>query len=101
MPSSVFITEQGARLDPNHLSKYVFYRLLARAGLRQVRFHDLRHTFASLLLQNGESPAAGRAGDVAQQVMSGQDRLTAEFLYANLHHVRPLSYSNISRCRAQ
>lgn len=25
-------------------------------GVRQVRFHDLRHSFASLLLQNGESP---------------------------------------------
>ncbi|MET0643179.1 MAG: tyrosine-type recombinase/integrase, partial [Candidatus Binatia bacterium] len=27
------------------------------AKLRRIRFHDLRHTFASLLLQNGESPA--------------------------------------------
>ncbi len=34
----------------------MFYRLLKAAGLRQVRFHDLRHTFASLLLQQGESP---------------------------------------------
>ena len=35
----------------------VFYKLLAKAELRRVRFHDLRHTFASLLLQNRESPA--------------------------------------------
>ena len=33
-----------------------FHRLLKSVGLRRVRFHDLRHTFASLLLQQGESP---------------------------------------------
>ncbi len=33
----------------------VFYRCLDRAELRRVRFHDLRHTFASLLIQQGES----------------------------------------------
>jgi len=32
----------------------VWYRLLRRVGLRGVRLHDLRHTYASLLLQAGE-----------------------------------------------
>lgn len=28
-------------------------RVLKRAGLPRIRFHDLRHTFATLALQNG------------------------------------------------
>jgi integrase len=33
----------------------VFKRLLAKAGLREIRVHDIRHTFASLLLSKGAS----------------------------------------------
>jgi len=44
----------GTRIDPSNLRK-LFNRLLTDAKLRRVRFHDLRHSFASLLLQNGES----------------------------------------------
>ena len=45
----------GTQIDPSNLRK-LFNRLLTDAKMRRVRFHDLRHTFASLLLSNGESP---------------------------------------------
>ncbi len=54
-PPWVFTSEVGGLLHPNNLRDRVFYGLLRKAGLRKVRFHDLRHTFASLLLQQGES----------------------------------------------
>ncbi len=56
LPSWVFCDTRGGLLDPDHLRSRVFYVLLRASGLRRIRFHDLRHTFASLLLQQGESP---------------------------------------------
>jgi len=46
----------GTRLDPRNCTK-VFNKLLTTAKLRRIRFHDLRHTFASLLIGQGESLA--------------------------------------------
>jgi len=54
MPDWVFPSREGAPLDERNV-RHVFTRFLKRAGLRQIRIHDLRHTFASLLLQQGES----------------------------------------------
>jgi integrase len=47
----VFPSEAGTPIEMNNFAERVFKPLLARAGLRKVRFHDLRHTFGSLLLQ--------------------------------------------------
>jgi integrase len=44
-----FQSPVGTQIDPSNLRK-LFHRLLTYAGLRRVRFHDLRHTFAILLL---------------------------------------------------
>jgi len=57
LPERVFLNEAGGVIDEGNLRGRVFYKALARAGLRRIRIHDLRHTFASLLIQNGESLA--------------------------------------------
>jgi integrase len=41
----------------NVKNRVVFHPCLRKAMLRRIQFHDLRHTFASLLIQNGESLA--------------------------------------------
>ncbi|WP_405812655.1 MULTISPECIES: tyrosine-type recombinase/integrase [unclassified Streptomyces] len=46
----VFATQTGGPLDPASLTRR-FRSFLERAGLRRIRFHDLRHSTATLLLE--------------------------------------------------
>lgn len=57
MPEWVFCNGNGRLIDHNNLRKQVFYKCLEIGGLRRVRIHDLRHTYASLLIAQGESLA--------------------------------------------
>jgi len=51
----VFTTPIGTPLDGTAVTK-AFHQLLEHAGLPQRRFHDLRHSCATLLLVQGVSP---------------------------------------------
>jgi integrase len=42
-------------MEQNYIRR-AFKRLLAKAGLREIRLYDVRHTYASLLLSDGVSP---------------------------------------------
>ncbi|MGQ4362461.1 tyrosine-type recombinase/integrase [Streptomyces sp. SAS_272] len=48
-PGLVFTTRNGTPIEPRDLNRS-FAALSIRAGVRKVRFHDLRHTCASLLM---------------------------------------------------
>jgi integrase len=51
----LFFEKNGQPLSQNTI-RGVFKRILSKAGLREIRIHDIRHSFASLLLSDGQSP---------------------------------------------
>ena len=57
VPKWVFVSNAGTALDINHWRRRVFYKAIEKAELRKIRVHDIRHTYASLLIQAGESLA--------------------------------------------
>jgi integrase len=52
----VFATGKGTPLDAKNIINRFFKPLLKRAKLPDIRWHDLRHTYATLLLARGTHP---------------------------------------------
>ncbi len=52
----VFSTSVGTPVNPENLVNRSFKPLLKKAGLPEIRFHNLRHTCATLLLSRGVHP---------------------------------------------
>ena len=52
----VFCSERGTPLDADNFRHREFPAALQRAELRRIRFHDLRHTYTSLLIAHGAHP---------------------------------------------
>jgi integrase len=54
-PCGYICKADGSRLDPDVVSG-IFERLVKQSGLPRIRFHDLRHTHATLGLAAGIHP---------------------------------------------
>jgi len=51
----VVCTSVGTPVTPRNLMR-TFYRLIEKAGVKKIRFHDLRHTHATMLLKANVNP---------------------------------------------
>lgn len=70
----VVTNSNGSSRDPNYFSYVVFKRLLEIAGIKDsVRFHDLRHTHATWLLEKGIHPKV-----VAERLGHSSIRITLD-----------------------
>ena len=73
----LYVNEIGERIKPGYLSTQ-FPKFLRRNGLRRIRFHDMRHSCASLLLRNNVSMKQ------IQAWLGHSDYSTTANLYAHL-----------------
>lgn len=80
----VFVNEMGERLKPDYLTNY-FPQFIQKHGLKKMRFHDLRHSCASLLLANGVPLKQ------IQEWLGHSDFSTTANIYAHLDYTSKIS----------
>ena len=51
----IFSGEAGNSIDQSNMLKRHFFPAIIKIFIEKIRFHDLRHTFASLLIEQGEN----------------------------------------------
>ncbi len=80
----ICVDEMGKLISPHYLTS-AFPKLLEKNGLRRIRFHDLRHSCASLLLANGVPMKQ------IQEWLGHSDFSTTANVYAHLDYNSKLS----------
>ena len=75
----VFTSKVGTPGDPSNL-RLEFNRIISEAGLPKIRFHDLRHTAASLMLNHGVPVIV-----VSKRLGHSQPSTTLD-VYGHLYH---------------
>lgn len=76
----LMVTESGDLISPDYVTD-AFRRLVKKNKMRHIRFHDLRHTCASLLLNKGKGKVTMK--DI-QEWLGHSDYKTTANIYAHL-----------------
>jgi integrase len=71
----VFASEIGTPLEPSNIDRRSFKPLLKKARLPDIRFHDLRHICATLLLSKGVNPKFVQVGTYSHFLPSMGDQV--------------------------
>ncbi len=80
----VLVDEMGDRMKPNYLTNE-FPKFVVKHGMKKMRFHDLRHSCASLLLANGVPLKQ------IQEWLGHSDFSTTANIYAHLDYSSKIS----------
>ena len=111
MAKPLFTGLRSPKLGRNYVLK-VLHRTIKRAGLHQIRLHDLRHTYVTLLIEQGENLAYIRdqlghssiqiTADVYGHLVAGSNRSAVERLAKSLentkvHLKKNRHYTNVNR----
>ncbi len=83
----IYVNEIGERIKPNYISQN-FPMMLAKNNLKKIRFHDLRHSCATLLYANGVSLKE------IQEWLGHSDIATTSNIYTHLDFNSKISSAN-------
>ena len=83
----VYVNELGERVKPGYITQH-FPLFLEKHGLRKIRFHDLRHSCASLLYANGVSLKE------IQEWLGHSDISTTSNIYTHLDYSSKVASAN-------
>ncbi len=92
-PEWLFYNQEGHLIDINNLRRRIFHKALDKAGLRQIRIHDLRHTYATMRIASGHNIA-----DVSKQLGHHSIKVTVDIYY---HWMPGVNKSEVNQLDSQ